>query len=123
MTTGDRLCIAQTAARADGDWKSSDLLDVLTSIADERDRQDTRWGEQNHQDGTDVSYYDNLDDARETNKYNNRHGFNTWADILLEEVFEALVETDDDPAKLREELVQVAAVATAWIEAIDRRTT
>ena len=26
-----------------------------------------------------------------------------------------------EPAKLREELIQVAAVAVAWIEAIDRR--
>lgn len=28
---------------------------------------------------------------------------------------------DDDPAKLRTELIQVAAVAQAWAEAIDRR--
>jgi hypothetical protein len=42
-----------------------------------------------------------------------------WVDILEEEVAEAAAESD--PAKLRAELVQVAAVAVAWIEAIDRR--
>jgi hypothetical protein len=36
-------------------------------------------------------------------------------------VAEALAE--DDPTLLRAELIQVAAVAVAWVEAIDRRTT
>lgn len=44
----------------------------------------------------------------------------TWLLIALEEVFEALAESD--PAKLRAELVQSAAVHVAWIEAIDRRS-
>jgi len=42
----------------------------------------------------------------------------TWWLILREEVFEAAAE--DDPAKLREELIQVAAVALKMIDAIDR---
>jgi hypothetical protein len=37
----------------------------------------------------------------------------------MEEVREAMAESD--PAKLRVELVQVAAVSVAWIEALDRR--
>jgi hypothetical protein len=41
----------------------------------------------------------------------------TWADILLEEVAEALAE--DDPTRVREELIQVAAVAVKFIAAID----
>lgn len=41
----------------------------------------------------------------------------TWWLILREEVFEAAAE--DDPAKLRAELVQVAAVALKMIDAID----
>ena len=45
-------------------------------------------------------------------------GAHSWDAILLEEVFEALVESD--PARRRTELVQVAAVAAAEIEAIDR---
>lgn len=43
-----------------------------------------------------------------------------WADILLEEVCEAN-EEDQDPAALRAELIQVAAVAMRWVDAIDHR--
>jgi hypothetical protein len=46
-------------------------------------------------------------------------GRGSFALILLEEVAEALAESDD--VKLRTELVQVAAVCCKWIEAIDRR--
>lgn len=41
----------------------------------------------------------------------------TWWLILREEVFEAAAE--DDPAKLRAELVQIAAVALKMIDALD----
>ena len=47
-------------------------------------------------------------------------GVLTWRAILAEEFHEALAESD--PAKLRAELVQVAAVAVNWIQAIDYRT-
>ncbi|WP_326768610.1 hypothetical protein OG978_32465 [Streptomyces sp. NBC_01591] len=43
-----------------------------------------------------------------------------WTGILLEEVYEALAESD--PAQLRAELLQVAAVCAAWVSDIDRRT-
>lgn len=43
----------------------------------------------------------------------------TMAAVLLEEVFEALAEDDD--VRLREELVQVAAVAAKWVRIIDER--
>jgi hypothetical protein len=43
----------------------------------------------------------------------------SWLTILLEEVFEAAGE--EDISRLRTELVQVAAVAVAWIEDIDSR--
>jgi hypothetical protein len=46
-------------------------------------------------------------------------GYLDWLHILREEVAEAFAESD--PAKLRAELVQVAAVAVNWVEAIDRR--
>jgi hypothetical protein len=49
-----------------------------------------------------------------------REGITAWDGVLLEEVFEALAETD--PAKLRTELVQVAAVIVNWLEDIDSRT-
>jgi hypothetical protein len=105
-------------------------LSVLAELAGERIWQDAKWGEQNHPDGTgdDVRLFDldalptfgvcariarNDTDERVTDQRSE------WAPILLEEVFEALAE--DDPARLRVELVQVAAVAVSWIEAIDRR--
>lgn len=43
----------------------------------------------------------------------------TWWHILREEVLEAAAESD--PEALRAELIQVAAVAMKWAEAIDRR--
>jgi hypothetical protein len=93
---------------------------VLTEIAAERRRQDDRWGEQNHPDGTGIWYADRA--AAERTRTNNAaaDGTLTFRHVLAEEVAEAFAE--DDPAKLRAELVQVAAVAAAWIEAIDRRT-
>lgn len=48
-----------------------------------------------------------------------REGTLTMADVLLEEVFEAMAETN--PIRLREELVQVAAVAVKWVQLIDHR--
>lgn len=83
---------------------------VIFDVVDERDRQDAKWGEQNHGDAI-------------------------WLAVLIEEVGEAAREILEarpvvgyvDPippiatALLRAELVQVAAVAVAWIEAIDRR--
>lgn len=50
--------------------------------------------------------------------YASKMGELTYKDIFLEEVFEALSEEDQE--KLREELVQTAAVAVAWVEKIDR---
>ena len=114
---------------------------VLSDVDDERGRQDEKWGEQNHPDGTgpgvlpldpisahhgrhtyleDAPAVDLADAARRACKAAGHAGHDTWRAILLEEVFEALAE--DDPARLRTELVQVAAVATQWAEAIDRRT-
>ncbi len=103
-------------------------LDVLREIVDERCRQYLKWGEQNHPNGTGphihpLRGYGSFESLtklfqRETND-KTKSGTVTFADILLEEVFEALAETD--PAKLRTELIQVAAVAAQWVEAIDRR--
>jgi hypothetical protein len=115
---------------------------VYSEIARERNAQDAKWGEQNHRDGTGPDWRLFGSSALEWLTYVRAALDQTtkpgalfadgevqvlpptgplWLLILLEEVFEALVETD--PAKLRAELVQVAAVAVAWIEAIDRRPT
>jgi NTP pyrophosphatase (non-canonical NTP hydrolase) len=67
------------------------------AIDHERTRQNEKWGEQNHPD-----LY--------------------WLGILVEEVGEvsrAVIEGDERGRD--KELVEVAAVCVAWIEAIDRR--
>jgi hypothetical protein len=118
---------------------------VLAEVSAERARQDAKWGEQNHPDGSGprVSLASPIlgspsdrwgdragvhlaimselrDNAVATTDERATTGELTWRDILLEEVFEAFAEAD--PARLRAELIQVAAVATQWVEAIDRRS-
>ena len=116
----------------------SSTAPVLAEVAAERGRQETKWGQQDHPDGTGPNTTPMAEIVRgPANAIVNRHyafglayqaksatdahakdGTITYADIFLEEVFEALAE--DDPAKLRAELIQCAAVAVAWAEKIDR---
>jgi len=108
---------------------------VLQEVAKERLRQMKKWGVQSHPDGTGPDTYP-LDiglegNFKDYNAYDLAREFTdhtddvfsgedgTWTDILLEEVFEALAESDYD--KLKAELIQVAAVAAAWVEDIDNR--
>lgn len=94
---------------------------VLREVFLERRSQDKKWGEQNHPDGTSAARYATIrDGARKACDEADTDGGLTWELILMEEVFEALAE--QDARALREELIQVAAVATAWVEALDRRT-
>lgn len=82
---------------------------VIKDIIQERKRQDSKWGSQR-----------NLSDL-------------TWIAILTEEVGESAQEVltripgnevaGKGHGDLREELVQVAAVAVAWIEALDHMAT
>jgi len=98
---------------------------ALDEVAAERKRQDELWGEQNHPDGTGMEIIPLAkfirDTARTRCDAEHKAGRGTWEMILAEEFWEAVAE--DDPAKLRGELIQVAAVAVAWAEAIDRRKT
>lgn len=82
------------------------MKDVLDVIVRERERQDKRWGEQNHDPFL-------------------------WMTILGEEYGEACKaalesrfggghERENGPEEYREELIQVAAVAIAAIECLDR---
>lgn len=89
------------------------------SVLEERIRQDEKWGQQDHRDGTGYAYEANRERCRRACQQAFGENVGTWADVLLEEVYEALAETD--PVKLREELIQTAAVCVSWIEAIDRR--
>lgn len=87
----------------------------------ERARQDAKWGTGDHRDGTGhFLWMDLLEAARILNdEATGGSAGPTWLAILFEEVMEAAVETD--LVRLREELVQVAAVVFHWIEQIDRR--
>ena len=93
-------------------------LGVLPEIAAERERQDEKWGEQNHPDGTGPGYAIDAKRARHRCNLAAALGLVSYRDILEEEMYEAFAESDPD--KLRHELVQVAAVAVAWIEKLDR---
>jgi uncharacterized hydantoinase/oxoprolinase family protein len=93
---------------------------ILLELEAERLRQDRKWGEQNHPDGTGGDVSEALACmARIVCEERHGAGVGTWRDILAEEFHEAVAETDH--VRLREELLQVAAVAVAWVEAIDRR--
>lgn len=100
---------------------------VFADILAECERQEALWGEQNHpstggslpaswreQYGVDAEKWKSINAERV------HYGELGWDGILLEEVLEALAESD--PKRIREELVQVAAVAVNWLECLDRRT-
>jgi hypothetical protein len=112
--------------------------DILDEIGTERRAQDRKWGEQNHPDVDTVlmgrpggctpqrmaEEYGIPTATRARTDCNGRHrrGDGTWADILVEEVGEAIeAAVLHGEQGLRAELVQVAAVAAAWVECIDRR--
>lgn len=90
------------------------LIDqILQKIRDEVSRQDAKFGEQNHPDGTGSAFQKDLATAaRNSCQSKAQDGQHTWADILTEEFAEALAESDPD--KIDEELIQVAAVCVNW---------
>ena len=112
--------------------------DPYDLIRAERERQDARWGVQDHPD------LDPVLTERRGGATPERHaqhleiptagfsktlcaraaefGHTNWSVILVEELAEVVdAAARRDTAGLRDELVQVAAVAVAWLEAIDRR--
>lgn len=98
------------------------MTDICADIAAERWRQDEKWGEQNHPDGTgpDAISIQLRETFRAMCDLEHGSGNGTWMSILREEAYEAFAESDLE--KLDAELVQVAAVCVAWIEAIRRRS-
>jgi hypothetical protein len=98
------------------------IASILAAIRLERASQDEKWGEQNHPSVPlvrDLALV--IADAsmcRAVCQHAARTGVVTWAHIALEELAEA-IDAPDDTAR-RAELVQLAAVAVAWIESIDR---
>jgi hypothetical protein len=132
-----RLGPALAAERAEwarwARWAATD--DVLVDISNERTSQYAKWGQQDHPDSfsnypladyTSHRYMtaaELADRAKENNDADGDRGDVNWQNILLEEVFETLeaAQRARHPEDLRAELIQVAAVAVAWVEAIDRR--
>lgn len=103
------------------------LSPVEGAVRREREAQDAKWGPQDHADGTGPdtvwaftgpASHVSATARAECNRLLDE-GLATFRDIALEEVAEAFAE--DDPGKLRTELIQCAAVFQMWAEAIDRR--
>lgn len=94
-------------------------IGILNEIGLERERQDAKWGEQNHPDGTNNKWAEVATGMKLKCDSKSNRGQLTFRDIFEEEIWEAYAETDPD--LLRAELVQCAAVLVNWIGAIDRR--
>lgn len=86
---------------------------VLDQIEREREHQEEKFPDQRLSMGGGPLLPAMLHDMRLAND----NGRATWSTVLLEELYEALLETD--PVKQRKEWVQVAAVAVRVVENID----
>jgi len=131
-----KLTLRKPGARLDGNYLLQMLRAMpapgsaraLGDIVEERASNVARWGEQNYPSSASLGgpgaclLYGIPTEraAKETVARATKEGRLTWADVLLEEFAEAVAATDD--VARRGELVQVAAVALAWIECIDRRS-
>lgn len=104
---------------------------IVTDVLDERKRQDSKWGVQSHPDAPPPPYpvthtlgIPSAAVARTMCQQAFKHGRGSWGHILNEEHSEVHEEAGkSDPATLRTELIQLAAVALAWVEDLDRRET
>lgn len=97
----------------------SETLHVLMEVMQERTRQDDKWGQQFHDIGGSWAFAPRAERAKRETEQAAQEGTITWRHILFEEFWEAFAE--EDPIAQRAELVQVAAVAVAMIECIDRK--
>jgi hypothetical protein len=93
---------------------------IFHDIDEERVRQDAKFGDQTTlPDGTDADFSWQREFYQGECNRATCGGTVTWRHVLLEEVFEAVAETD--PAKIRAELLQAGGVIVAWLEALDLR--
>jgi hypothetical protein len=111
VAAGDRVTALAVAPES---------IAIAGEVLHERKRQTVRWGVQTLPDGTGhdraIVYVNALQRMNDNAAGNGI----TWARVLLEEVAEVMNEKTGSP-NLRTELLQVAAVAIQWVEAIDRR--
>ena len=112
------------------DWVYSTYYPISQDIIDERIRQQAKFGQQD----CPSMYIDQMvaiaraNAAKRVTEEHFQDGVGNWADILIEEVAEAVDEAvflaegsyHGSVDKLKAELIQVAAVAVAWIERLDR---
>jgi hypothetical protein len=100
---------------------------ILTEIGRERGAQDAKWGAPHDvPNGTGantefagLTFTEWRDAVQRRVDRQAIERASVMSHVLLEEVFEALAEDDDDA--LRAELIQVAAVAAKWVQIIDER--
>ena len=86
--------------------KGLELIDILSEVIQERCRQEAKWGEQNHKP---VEWCAILgEEVGEVNK------------AALEAHFKQYYKDNDQLADYRRELIQVAAVAVAMIQSLER---
>lgn len=108
-------------------------LDIINEILKERQRQDDKWGREEHPlvykfngkeaTGEDLCrYYDIPSEQKAKNRCDNvaKNGTITWTDIIIEEVSEVVSASNDKDR--RTELVQLGAVIVAAIECLDRKS-
>lgn len=99
--------------------RGGSAVEVLADVYDEINRQNAKWGDQSHPDGTQRPEDNDLANYTQSETQTAfAEGRGTWRHILAEEVAEAYAETG---AELSTELVQVAAVAVQWRAAQARR--
>lgn len=91
---------------------------ILADVIVEGSRADAEY-HRDYPDGTSQSNAAVADKLRASCDRKDRAGTTTWADVLAEETAESICETN--PARLRAELIQVAAVAVRWVRSLDAR--
>lgn len=90
---------------------------ALKAVEAEMSRQQELWGFHDHPNGTSNDFITHSRHFRIACADAFENGNGTWADILTEEFYEVLAE--EDPQKLKEELIQLAAVAVNWASVIE----
>jgi hypothetical protein len=96
------------------------LSEILEDIRAERSRQIDKFGWQSLPNGTSADYEHSVAKVKELCEKQHNDGTLEWLTVLTEEFLEAAAETD--PVKLRAELIQVAAVAAAWVQDLDNKS-
>jgi predicted metal-dependent peptidase len=98
---------------------------VVSEVENERRKQDARFGDVTEKVSRAIGGNPEHSVARDwyqqITELKDKAGTLTWMDILREEVFELAAEPDSDWERQRRELIQVAAVAVAMVEAGDLR--